>query len=223
MPYVTLCPLSDDEMEWLDQRLLDHGNDDSVLDLSELDGFFTAIASGPTLVPMSQWWSALWGGSEPEWTSKAERERVVELLVRHLATLSHTLSDLRDKFVPLLLISRDEHGKEQPIVEEWCYGYMRGVELAQWPPMPLTIQESLDAVALHGSAERLDALEALTEAEFRRSLAAIVPAVLQIYDWWAPSRAVDLPPQPIRVAAKVGRNDLCPCGSGKKYKHCCLR
>ena len=21
--------------------------------------------------------------------------------------------------------------------------------------------------------------------------------------------------------AKVGRNDTCPCGSGKKYKHCC--
>ena len=21
---------------------------------------------------------------------------------------------------------------------------------------------------------------------------------------------------------KIGRNDLCPCGSGKKYKHCCL-
>ncbi len=25
---------------------------------------------------------------------------------------------------------------------------------------------------------------------------------------------------PVRVAAKVGRNDLCPCGSGKKYKNC---
>jgi preprotein translocase subunit SecA len=24
-----------------------------------------------------------------------------------------------------------------------------------------------------------------------------------------------------RVAAKVGRNDPCPCGSGKKYKKCC--
>jgi len=22
------------------------------------------------------------------------------------------------------------------------------------------------------------------------------------------------------VAAKIGRNDLCPCGSGKKFKHC---
>jgi len=26
----------------------------------------------------------------------------------------------------------------------------------------------------------------------------------------------------IRRGKKVGRNDLCPCGSGKKYKHCCL-
>ena len=29
--------------------------------------------------------------------------------------------------------------------------------------------------------------------------------------------------QPVRKAAKVGRNDPCPCGSGKKYKHCCGR
>ena len=27
--------------------------------------------------------------------------------------------------------------------------------------------------------------------------------------------------QPKRVSVKVGRNDPCPCGSGKKYKHCC--
>ena len=27
-------------------------------------------------------------------------------------------------------------------------------------------------------------------------------------------------PQPVQVAEKVGRNDPCPCGSGKKYKHC---
>ncbi len=25
----------------------------------------------------------------------------------------------------------------------------------------------------------------------------------------------------VRAAPKVGRNDPCPCGSGKKYKHCC--
>jgi preprotein translocase subunit SecA len=29
-------------------------------------------------------------------------------------------------------------------------------------------------------------------------------------------------PQPRRVAQSVGRNDPCPCGSGKKYKQCCM-
>ena len=27
--------------------------------------------------------------------------------------------------------------------------------------------------------------------------------------------------RPIRVQKKIGRNDPCPCGSGKKYKYCC--
>ncbi|MFM9051758.1 MAG: SEC-C metal-binding domain-containing protein, partial [Bacteroidota bacterium] len=27
-------------------------------------------------------------------------------------------------------------------------------------------------------------------------------------------------PQPVRVEQKVGRNDPCPCGSGKKFKSC---
>ena len=28
-------------------------------------------------------------------------------------------------------------------------------------------------------------------------------------------------PQPIRAQSTVGRNEPCPCGSGKKYKRCC--
>ena len=27
--------------------------------------------------------------------------------------------------------------------------------------------------------------------------------------------------QPVKVQKKIGRNDPCPCGSGKKYKNCC--
>lgn len=35
----------------------------------------------------------------------------------------------------------------------------------------------------------------------------------------------DLPPPvtPIHVEGKVGRNDPCPCGSGRKYKQCCAK
>jgi preprotein translocase subunit SecA len=29
--------------------------------------------------------------------------------------------------------------------------------------------------------------------------------------------------RPVRTGPKVGRNDPCPCGSGKKFKHCCGR
>ena len=29
------------------------------------------------------------------------------------------------------------------------------------------------------------------------------------------------PPKPMVAEKKVGRNDPCPCGSGKKYKKCC--
>ena len=39
---------------------------------------------------------------------------------------------------------------------------------------------------------------------------------------WYYTRAVRLGPAPVKSAGpKVGRNDPCPCGSGKKYKHCC--
>ena len=33
--------------------------------------------------------------------------------------------------------------------------------------------------------------------------------------------AVDIQPAPLRSGPKVGRNDPCTCGSGKKYKNCC--
>lgn len=28
---------------------------------------------------------------------------------------------------------------------------------------------------------------------------------------------------PVRTKPKIGRNELCPCGSKKKYKNCCIK
>jgi SEC-C motif-containing protein len=40
---------------------------------------------------------------------------------------------------------------------------------------------------------------------------------------WIYTRPLREGPPPVRnEAPKTGRNDPCPCGSGKKYKHCCL-
>lgn len=41
---------------------------------------------------------------------------------------------------------------------------------------------------------------------------------------WFYTRAVRSGPAPIKSSQpKVGRNEPCPCGSGKKYKQCCGR
>lgn len=38
---------------------------------------------------------------------------------------------------------------------------------------------------------------------------------------WIYTRSVRVGPAPAKAAPKVGRNDPCPCGSGKKFKQCC--
>ena len=41
---------------------------------------------------------------------------------------------------------------------------------------------------------------------------------------WIYTRAIRLGPAPVKHSSpKVGRNDPCPCGSGKKFKHCCSK
>jgi uncharacterized protein len=52
---------------------------------------------------------------------------------------------------------------------------------------------------------------------------AITPNVREIHAYWLKCRAADAPASaPVhRNETRVGRNDPCPCGSGKKYKKCC--
>lgn len=46
---------------------------------------------------------------------------------------------------------------------------------------------------------------------------------LRINGQWLYNREARLGPAPYKASGpKVGRNEPCPCGSGKKYKHCCL-
>ena len=57
----------------------------------------------------------------------------------------------------------------------------------------------------------------------------IAPTVRAIHAYWLPHRELaahtltSSHPRGIAGDAKVGRNAPCPCGTGKKYKHCCGR
>ena len=78
----------------------------------------------------------------------------------------------------------------------------------------LAYLETLVAIADDTSDLPSDAINALYDA----AAAEIPVQVAALYAWCERQGAtVD----PVAAVAKVGRNDPCPCGSGKKHKKCC--
>jgi hypothetical protein len=125
-------PLSDEELERLQTILLDRvdedavtdGKDEGVLDISELDGFLTAVVSGPVTILPSRWLPAVWGDFEPTWDSLDDYGAFMSMLMRHMNSIAETLIEEPEAFEPMYL----EHlwkGKAVLVVDEWCEGYMR--------------------------------------------------------------------------------------------------
>ena len=79
-------------------------------------------------------------------------------------------------------------------------------------------QEQMDSLLKQANARHED-IDTFLQAKQQAAVTQNVSAPPQY------SGAYDAPPEekqrPVRVAERVGRNDPCPCGSGKKYKKCC--
>ncbi|MGB5396263.1 MAG: UPF0149 family protein [Gammaproteobacteria bacterium] len=224
--------LTEDELDALGRFLLDRiedheyedGRNEGVLVISELDGFFTAIVSGPVLIPPSQWFSAVMGEFEPVWENEKEFEAIFSLLMRFMNSIADMLMEQPEDFEPMFE-ERYVDGKTWLIVDEWCEGYMRGVglEAQAWqvdsPDMKILLAPIL-AFTGQGqwSGHEVDDVE---RANLHN---AIVTNVREIHACWLARReaVAKAGVLPQRVAVRVGRNEPCPCGSGKKYKKCCL-
>lgn len=227
-------PLDHEELARLDEFLLNRidpesgdriaaaGGDEGILDVSELDGFLTALSSPDVIVP-SRWLPALWGAEEPIWKSAEQFQEIFGLIVRQQNAIVAALLHDPEAFEPMFG-EREVAGKTYLIVDEWCHGYMRGVALDAdgWSGGGTDVQELLRPIQLWGTEEGWKRIGAMSDAEQARERNEIPRSVRALYTHWLERRA----PQatPIRRATpKVGRNDPCPCGSGKKYKHCCLQ
>ncbi|WP_372875938.1 YecA family protein [Pseudomonas sp.] len=217
-------PLSEAELDYVESILLKYGNDDSILDASELDGFFTALISGPEILPPSRWLPELWGGELPEldWVS-AEMQRFMALLIQHMNNCVMMLMEYPAEFEALFQ-QREQRGETITIVEEWCFGYIRGVALGQWPQLPDAEAAHLAAIDLHGNEAFFPLLEQMSPAQHQQSVQDIEPAVRALHAYWLGQRSSHArpTPSPLRAAPQPGRNAPCPCGSGKKFKQCCL-
>jgi uncharacterized protein len=228
-------PLDDEELTRLDDFLLDRmddetsdriaaaGGDEGILDVSELDGFLTALVSSPNVIVPSIWLQAVWGVEEPVWDSAEQFQDIFALIVRHQNSIAATLLHHRDAFEPMFG-EREVEGKTYLIVDEWCHGYMRGIALDEqaWRAGGRDIEELLRPIKLWGTEEGWRTIDAMNDTDQERERNAIPHSVRALHKYWLERRA--LPSVPARRAGpKVGRNDPCPCGSGKKYKHCCAR
>jgi len=225
-------PLSSEEMEELDDFLLNRIPDDEedpdkdcgIFELSSLDGFLTAVVSGLQMVPPSRWLPSIWGDDEQIWDSEDQFRLIMSLLMRHMNGIAGMLLESPEDFEPIFL-SREVKGKEFLVVDEWCEGYLRGVSLssAQWNKGGEKIRSLLEPIALFASAAMDDERDRLPMEQIEALQQAITPAVREIHHFWMARR-----PKSGRIVAdepegriKVGRNQPCPCGSGKKFKRCC--
>ena len=226
-------PLKDDELDRLDSFLLDRipeedveGEvDEGILDISELDGFLTAIISGPKVIMPSEWLPVVWGAFEPEWESPEESEAMMSLMIRHMNAIVSTLTQEPEKFEPIVLERNIEDGGTVTVVDEWCVGYMKGLVLAakEWRDGGDAVMEMMMPISLFSSEAGRKQLQ-LLEAEEVEVLKRSLPKTVQkIHAYWLARRDTGAAQTPfVHDAPPVGRNDHCPCGSGKKFKKCCL-
>ena len=221
--------LSEAEIEQLAARLASNTNP-GALSLEAVDGLFCALVASPSLVMPHEYLPVILGSTLGEGGLLGDLGGVQEmmtLLMRYWNAIAH---DFEHETVHLAYI--EEPGVDGISGRTWACGYMRGTRLSpdgwsrifqdesegllltipivagevdpQWPKEPLTAERSDELL------QNMLAGAARAYRYFMQDRAAYAQAAQR-------SRPVE------RAGPKIGRNDPCPCGSGKKYKRCCGR
>jgi uncharacterized protein len=227
--------LTDSEMDELDSFLMSDATTNEVMMLDCLDGFLTAIVSGPVQPKLDEWLPRVWGPSAedaPVFSGEAQAEKIVGLMMRHMNAIVWSLQQEPEFFEPIfdLNVYMDDE-REYVDGEMWAHGYMTGINIRRdgWQALFESKHgiEMLHPIRLLGSADISGEEEALIETPAQREeLSKLIPAsVAWIYKFWAPQRYAAAE----RTAGKtdgqeipkIGRSAPCPCGSGRKFKKCC--
>lgn len=219
-------PLTDKEFDELDRFLLSDRCSDECMTMDALHGFLTALLIGPAATPIEAWMPRVWGptsGDAPQFRNPKEMERITGLLARFNNEIALTFEVAPKEFEPLF--SQFESDGHQFIDgEPWAWGFWEGMQLhAQaWDAARESdLAPLLKPIYLLG-AEELEEEEMQlvdTPAKVHRLSLEIEAAIPVIRRYWMANRTPAVPLR--RETPTPGRNDLCACGSGKKYKKCC--
>lgn len=222
LPDIPEKPDENDILQLLDYYLLRYGHDDAILDVSELDGFFAALACAPETILPSRWMPAIWGGEDqsPAWPNE---EEIREFTRAVFVLYNEVMQSMNEDVYEALFLERKVEGKTYTLVDEWCAGFLHGMNLwaALTPADAAVAEECLQPVRLFATDDGFATLESMSEAEVVKQQELIEPSIRRLFRHFLAQRKQAAAPF-VREGKKVGRNDPCPCGSGRKYKHCCL-
>ena len=222
-------PLTNAELDHLGD-FLNNCKGSRAMNVEELDGFFAALIAGPEAVMPSEYYREAFGGEISdtcEFPSLDAANEILGLMMRHWNDIARTLFS-GDVYVPLLL--EDKDGMVQG--NDWARGFMRGTSLRHegWaelmndeenggcliPMMMLCHEHDPDPEMRPGP---------ISPEKREEVIVMIAAGLLRVYRYFREHREAStgntLTSESRRNGYKVGRNDLCPCGSAKKYKRCC--
>ena len=226
-------PLTDEEINQLDDLLATSSCGDDTFDVSMLDGFLSAIALlNPPLQDESEWYPYIFN-EEGTPCEVDEPETVKRLVCQRLQEI-RAFQAQRQFYNPIIFPLEDEDGNQVTGVdglaalEPWAMGFYNA--LAQYSDR-VDVTEAIEAqlCRIHRFLE-LDQEDpdyeqnlAIRQAvEKEHPVHSLEEGMLEMMQGVIEIAKLNLPNKPVsRATPKIGRNDPCPCGSGKKYKNCC--
>jgi len=193
--------------------------DDALL---RLDGYFTAFGIGPNLIMPSEWMEA-WLEKRAPFRDLDDAKGVTGAIMERYNDVLQKLNGPPQKYRPSCLPKDSSEPVSLERVSAWAQGFYEGMCLDPgWIPM---IEDKdaatfLAPILAYAKSIKKEVPRRFSNQELTDMLddlnAHLAEIILMIRDRWRKQKA-----PPSAHAPKVGRNDPCYCGSGKKYKRCC--
>jgi uncharacterized protein len=237
--------LTDAEFAELDDLLAETPEPLTPVDAVMLDGYLCGVLVQPVLLTPEQWLPNVFdfdGQPLPDTVDAAWRDRITELVTRRHAALNRAIAE-DGWFNPLVLEFDEEHPLQPPAEGEvdpmadlpeisqalmpWVAGFQHATlcftDLMDMPDD--AVMATLARLYRHLPAETDEEREvvATLDREFPLTTLedAIEEMVVSVADLYSLTQDLRYKVDTVkRDAPKVGRNDPCPCGSGKKFKQC---
>lgn len=205
-------------------RFLACQDDDEVMMVPELDGFLTGLLVCPEMILPSEWLPVVWGGDGPVFEDQTEANEILGLIMALYNDITSRLDD-PDTYEPLL----DQDIDGTFLWEFWAEEFGKAIGLRPWawstfkdrpeddPAAGAFMMLAALATIARATDEDPDLYDELDEQISYEAPQMIATCVMELHQ--DRLSGYELKPR----TEKVGRNDPCPCGSGKKYKKCCLQ